>query len=52
MMKKMKEYRRIVVKIGYEIMVEREKGMKSKWMERMGKDIEELKNEGVEVMVV
>ncbi|AAX75138.1 glutamate 5-kinase [Brucella abortus 01-4165] len=52
MLKKLKDYRRIVVKIGSALLVDRATGLKRKWLESLGQDIAALQHAGVEVLVV
>ncbi len=52
MLKKLKDYRRIVIKIGSALLVDRTKGLKSNWLQSLGQDIASLHHAGVEVMVV
>lgn len=48
----LKNYRRIVVKIGSSLLVDRTTGLKQAWLESLGADIAALQAEGVEVLVV
>ncbi|WOC16401.1 glutamate 5-kinase [Pseudochrobactrum sp. MP213Fo] len=48
----LKSYRRIVVKIGSALLVDRAKGLKQLWLESLGADIAALQMQGVEVLVV
>lgn len=50
--KALKEYRRIVIKIGSALLVDRAKGLKQTWLQSLGADIAALQAEGVEVLVV
>ncbi|URQ75035.1 MAG: glutamate 5-kinase [Candidatus Ochrobactrum gambitense] len=52
MLKQLKDYRRIVVKIGSALLVDRAKGLKREWLESLGQDIAALHHAGVEVLVV
>ena len=52
MLKKLKDYRRIVVKIGSALLVDRAAGLKRDWLESLGQDIAALHHAGVEVLVV
>lgn len=52
MLKKLKDYRRVVVKIGSALLVDRATGLKRKWLESLGQDIAALQHAGVEVLVV
>jgi glutamate 5-kinase len=52
MLKQLKDYRRIVVKIGSTLLVDRAKGLKREWLESLGQDIAALHHAGVEVLVV
>ena len=45
-------YRRIVVKIGSSLLVDRQSGLKRTWLESLGEDIARLKGEGREILVV
>jgi len=51
-LKALKQYRRIVVKIGSALLVDRVKGLKRQWLESLGEDIAVLAAAGVEVLVV
>ncbi|WP_153020300.1 glutamate 5-kinase [Paramesorhizobium deserti] len=51
-MKALKQYRRIVVKIGSALLVDRTTGLKREWLESLGEDIAALAVAGVEVLVV
>lgn len=48
----LKHYRRIVVKIGSALLVDRATGLKREWLESLGADIAALAAAGVEVLVV
>lgn len=48
----LKSYRRIVVKIGSALLVDRSTGLKAAWLESLGEDIAALSRDGVEVLVV
>ncbi|WP_420961534.1 glutamate 5-kinase [Brucella sp. IR073] len=48
----LKQYRRIVVKIGSALLVDRATGLKREWLESLGQDIAALSAAGVEVLVV
>lgn len=50
--KQLKEYRRIVVKIGSALLVDQQQGLRKKWLENLCADIAALKAQGVEVLVV
>src|SRR5690606_35819105 len=52
MLKQLKEYRRIVVKIGSALLVDRASGLKRQWLEGLGQDIAALHHAGGEVLVV
>ncbi len=52
MLKQLKDYRRIVVKIGSSLLVDRATGLKREWLESLGLDIAALHHAGVEVLVV
>ncbi len=52
MLKQLRDYRRIVVKIGSALLVDRAHGLKREWLESLGKDIAALQHAGVEVLVV
>ena len=45
-------HRRIVIKIGSALLVDRKSGLKSAWLEAMSADIAGLKQRGIEVLVV
>ncbi|MCB8836654.1 glutamate 5-kinase [Aurantimonas sp. VKM B-3413] len=45
-------HRRIVVKVGSALLVDRERGLKRTWLESFGEDIARLKEEGREILVV
>ncbi|MAU98796.1 MAG: glutamate 5-kinase [Fulvimarina sp.] len=45
-------HRRIVVKIGSSLLVDRERGMKRTWLESLGEDIARLASQGKQVLVV
>jgi glutamate 5-kinase len=45
-------YRRIVVKIGSALLVDRAAGLKRQWLESLGADVASLAASGVEVMIV
>ncbi len=49
---KLYSYRRIVVKIGSALLVDRASGLKRDWLESLGDDIAALCENGVEVMIV
>jgi glutamate 5-kinase len=51
-MKKLTSYKRIVVKIGSALLVDRTTGLKRAWLESLGADIASLAKSGVEVLVV
>lgn len=46
------KYRRIVVKIGSSLLVDRTKGLKSEWLDSLGADVAALAAGGVEVLLV
>ncbi|WP_439271895.1 glutamate 5-kinase [Pseudochrobactrum sp. HB0163] len=48
----LKNYRRIVVKIGSALLVDRSHGLKQAWLAGLGADIAALQAQGVEVLVV
>ena len=50
--KPLDKYRRIVIKIGSALLVERKTGLKKAWLDAMCADIAALKAKGVEVLVV
>lgn len=52
MLKQLKNYRRIVIKIGSALLVDRATGLKQNWLESLGQDIAALHHVGVEVLVV
>lgn len=52
MIRALKNYRRIVVKIGSALLVDRAHGLKQTWLESLGADIAALQAQGVEVLVV
>lgn len=52
MIRALKTYRRIVVKIGSALLVDRAQGLKEVWLESLGADIAALQMQGVEVLVV
>lgn len=52
MLKQLKDYRRIVIKIGSALLVDRSSGLKQSWLESLGQDIASLSRAGVEVLVV
>jgi glutamate 5-kinase len=52
MLKQLKDYRRIVIKIGSALLVDRSTGLKQNWLESLGQDIAVLHHAGVEVLVV
>lgn len=52
MIRALKTYRRIVVKIGSALLVDRAQGLKQVWLESLGADIAALQRQGVEVLVV
>jgi glutamate 5-kinase len=45
-------YRRVVIKIGSALLVDRKSGLKSAWLDSVCSDIAALKTEGVDVLVV
>ncbi|ASY64636.1 Glutamate 5-kinase [Sinorhizobium sojae CCBAU 05684] len=50
--KPLEKYRRIVIKIGSALLVERKSGLKKAWLDALCADIAALKVKGVEVLVV
>lgn len=50
--KPLQKYRRVVIKIGSALLVDRKSGLKKAWLDAMCTDIAELKAKGVEVLVV
>ncbi|MDQ0997251.1 glutamate 5-kinase [Phyllobacterium ifriqiyense] len=48
----LRNYRRIVVKIGSALLVDRTSGLKRQWLESLGADVAALAASGVEVMIV
>lgn len=50
--KALKSHRRIVIKIGSALLVDRQTGLKSRWLEAMCADIAGLKAGGIDVLVV
>lgn len=52
MLKQLRDYRRIVIKIGSALLVDRSTGLKQNWLETLGQDIASLSRAGVEVLVV
>ncbi|MEK1865887.1 MAG: glutamate 5-kinase, partial [Ensifer adhaerens] len=46
------KYRRVVIKIGSALLVDRATGLKKAWLDAMCADIAGLKAKGVEVLVV
>lgn len=52
MLRQLKDYRRIVIKIGSALLVDRTTGLKSNWLQSLGQDIAALHHAGVEVLVV
>ncbi|MAS04432.1 MAG: glutamate 5-kinase [Ahrensia sp.] len=49
---RLSSYRRIVVKIGSALLVDRKSGLKQDWLKSLASDIAELRREGHEVLVV
>ncbi len=49
---KLASYRRIVVKIGSALLVDRVTGLKRDWLESLGTDVASLSASGVEMMIV
>ncbi len=49
---KLKSFKRIVVKIGSALLVDRSKGLKQEWLESLCADVAALANAGSEVMLV
>lgn len=49
---RLSSYRRIVVKIGSALLVDRKSGLKKDWLKSLASDIAELRREGHEVLVV
>ena len=50
--KSLDRYRRIVIKIGSALLVDRKTGLKKTWLDGMCADIAALKAKGVDVLVV
>lgn len=50
--KALASHRRIVIKIGSALLVDRQSGLKTAWLEAMCSDIARLKAEGIDVLVV
>ncbi|MDO9416717.1 glutamate 5-kinase [Pararhizobium sp.] len=50
--KPLEKYRRIVIKIGSALLVDRKSGLKKHWLDGLCADIMSLKNKGVDVQVV
>lgn len=50
--KPLSRYRRVVIKIGSSLLVDRDRGLKSDWLAALCSDIAILKQQGVEVLVV
>ena len=50
--KSLESYRRIVIKIGSALLVDRKTGLKKSWLDAMCADIAKLKAKGVDVLVV
>src|SRR4051794_5704195 len=50
--KPLDRYRRIVIKIGSALLVDRKSGLKKAWLDAMCADIAALKKKGVDVLVV
>jgi glutamate 5-kinase len=50
--KSLERYRRIVIKIGSALLVDRKTGLKKAWLDAMCRDIAALKAKGVDVLVV
>ncbi|KQY36598.1 glutamate 5-kinase [Rhizobium sp. Root483D2] len=50
--KPLEKYRRIVIKIGSALLVDRKTGLKKQWLNAMCADIAALRSKGVEVLVV
>mgnify|MGYP001044191971 CR=1 FL=1 len=50
--KPLSAYRRIVVKIGSSLLVDRKAGLKQEWLDSLGADIAALTAQGVEIMIV
>ncbi|MCA1407438.1 glutamate 5-kinase [Ensifer sp. IC3342] len=50
--KPLQKYRRVVIKIGSALLVDRKSGLKKAWLDAMCADIAALKAKGVEVLVV
>ena len=49
---RLSSYRRIVIKIGSALLVDRKRGLKQDWLKSLARDIAELRHEGHEVLVV
>ena len=45
-------HRRIVIKVGSSLLVDRERGMKRTWLESLGEDVARLIAEGRQIMIV
>ncbi|MHB0954039.1 MAG: glutamate 5-kinase [Allorhizobium sp.] len=50
--KSLSHYRRVVIKIGSALLVDRKSGLKSSWLDAVCEDIADLKAKGVDVLVV
>ena len=51
-MRPLKSYKRIVVKIGSALLVDRSTGLKRQWLDSLGDDLAALAKSGVEILVV
>ncbi|MCT6919721.1 MAG: hypothetical protein M3Z49_10955, partial [Bifidobacteriales bacterium] len=51
-LKKLDQYKRIVVKIGSALLVDRKHGLKVEWLESLINDVAALEKKGVEVLLV
>lgn len=50
--KSLDRYRRVVIKIGSALLVDRKTGLKKSWLDAMCADIAALKSKGVDILVV
>ncbi len=50
--KALEKYRRVVIKIGSALLVDRKTGLKKSWLDALCADIAALRAKGVEVLVV
>ena len=51
-LKKLDQYKRIVVKIGSALLVDRKHGLKAEWLESLINDVAALEKKGVEILLV